>query len=184
VAGSVEVRGVNLAGDGQADRTVHGGPAKAVYAYPSEHAAFWQQAYPGLAMGPGAFGENLTLEGWTEEDVHLGDRFRAGTAELVVTQPRTPCFKLGLRFGRPELVKRFLAEDRSGFYLTIAEPGAVAAGDPFERIAEDPRRVRVADVVRIRRGELDDPDLLRRAMAVPSFPDEFREKYRARLEGS
>jgi len=184
VAGSVAIRGVNLAGDGQADLRVHGGPSKAVYAYASEHGVFWRRAYPDLTFGPGAFGENLTLEGWLEDDVHLGDRFRAGTAELVVTQPRTPCFKLGLRFGRPELVKRFLAEDRSGFYLTIAEPGAVAAGDRFERIAEDPRRVSVADVVRIQRGELDDPELLRRAMAVPSFPDEFRTKYRARLEGS
>jgi MOSC domain-containing protein YiiM len=181
VEGRVAVRGVNLAGDGQADLEVHGGPGKAVYAYPSEHFAFWREVYPDVEIGPGVFGENLTLEGWLEEDVHVGDRFRAGTAELVVTQPRVPCFKLGLRFDRPDVVKRFLAEDRSGFYLTIAEPGEVGAGDAFERVAEDPRRVSVADVVRVYRGELDAPDLLRRAIEVPSFPEEFRERYRQRL---
>lgn len=175
------VRGVNLAGDGQADASVHGGPGKAVYAYPSEHFDFWRSVYPEVEIGPGVFGENLTLGGWLEEGVHLGDRFRAGTAELVVTQPRTPCFKLGLRFGRPDVVKRFLAEDRSGIYFTIVEPGEVAAGDAFERIAEDPRRVAVADVVRIYRGELDDPGLLRRAIEVPSFPEEFRQIYRGKL---
>jgi len=183
VAGAVAVRGVNLEGDGQADLEVHGGPDKAVYAYPSEHLPFWREAYPEVEIGPGVFGENLTLEGWSEENVHLGDRFRAGTAELVVTQPRIPCFKLGLRFGRPDVVKRFLLEDRSGIYLNIAAPGEVAAGDAFERIAEDPRRVSVADVVRIYRGELDDPGLLRRATEVPSFPEEYRRRFRAKLGG-
>jgi len=181
VEGPAAVRGESLAGDGQADLIVHGGPAKAVYAYPSEHFHFWREAYPEVAIGPGAFGENLTLAGWLEDAVHLGDRFRAGTTELVVTQPRSPCFKLGLRFGRPDVVKRFLAEDRPGFYLAIAAPGEVAAGDGFERVAEDPRRVAVADVVRVARGELDDPDLLRRACEVPSFPEEFRRKYREKL---
>lgn len=175
------MRGVNLEGDGQADLEVHGGPGKAVYAYPSEHFDFWREVYPDVEIGPGAFGENLTIEGWSEEDVCLGDRFRAGSAELVVTQPRIPCFKLGLRFGRPEVVKRFLAEDRSGIYFGIAAPGEVAAGDAFECVAEDPRRVSVADVVRVYRGELDDPGLLRRAIEVPSFPEEFRRKYRERL---
>jgi len=181
VAGPVAVAGVQLAGDSQADLSVHGGPGKAVYGYPSEHFEFWQRAYPEVEIGPGVFGENLTLEGWLEENVHLGDRFRAGTAELVVTQPRVPCFKLGLRFGRPDVVKRFLAEDRSGIYFAIAKPGEVAAGDPFERIAEDSRRVSVADIVRIYRGELDDPDLLQRAIAVESFPEEFRQIYREKL---
>ena len=181
MAGRVAVRGVNLAGDGQADQTVHGGPGKAVYAYPEEHAEFWQAAFPDVAIVPGVFGENLTVAGCLEEDVHIGDRFRAGTVELIVTQPRIPCFKLGIRFGQPRVVKRFLAEDRSGFYLTIAEAGEVAAGDPFVRLAEDPRRVSVADIVRIHRGEFDDPDLLRRAIAVPSFPEEFRRLYRQRL---
>lgn len=181
VTGAVEVRGVNLAGDGQADLEVHGGPDKAVYAYPGEHLVFWRTVYPDVAIGPGVFGENLTLEGWLEEGVCLGDRFRAGTAELVVTQPRLPCFKLGLRFGRPDVVKRFLAEDRSGFYLTIAAPGRVAAGDAFERIGRDPRRVSVADVVRVYRGQLDDPALLRRAIEVPAFPDGWREDFAAKL---
>jgi MOSC domain-containing protein YiiM len=181
VAGAVTVRGVSVEGDAQADLQVHGGAGKSVYAYPSEHFDFWRNVYPDVGIGPGVFGENLTLEGWLEDGVCLGDRFRAGTAELVVTQPRSPCAKLGMRFDDPQMVKRFLAEGRSGIYFTIARPGEVAAGDPFERIASDPRRVSIADVVRVQRGEIDDPDLLRRAIEVPSFPEEYRRKFRQRL---
>jgi MOSC domain-containing protein YiiM len=181
VAGRVAVRGHNLAGDGQADPSVHGGHDKAVYAYPSEHFPFWRALYPEVGIAPGALGENLTLEGWLEDEVCVGDRFRAGSAELVVTQPRSPCFKLGVRFGRPDVVKRFRAEDRPGFYLSIAVPGELAAGDPFERIERDPRRVSVNDIVRLRRDEPDDPDLLRRAVAVPALPEEYRRELEARL---
>jgi MOSC domain-containing protein YiiM len=177
----VAARGHNLDGDGQADPSVHGGHDKAVYAYPSEHFAFWRTLYPEVGIGPGALGENLTLEGWLEDDVCVGDRFRAGSAELVITQPRSPCFKLAVRFGRPDVVKRFRAEDRPGFYLSIAAPGEVAAGDAFERIERDPRRVSVNDVVRMRRDELDDPDLLRRAVAVPALPEEYRCELERRL---
>ena len=115
VFGPVRVATLNLQGDEQSDLTVHGGVHKAVYAYPSEHYPFWREEISGLDLPWGAFGENFTTEGLLEEDVHIGDRFRVGSAEFIVTQPRMPCYKLGIRFGRPEIVKRFLQSGRSGF---------------------------------------------------------------------
>ena len=119
----VSLVGVNLEGDGQADRELHGGADKAVYAYPAEYYAYWRQAL-GRELPWGMFGENLTVEGIpTEHEIAIGDRFRIGTAELVVTQPRLPCFKLGLRFDDPQMVRRFLAKaGRTGYYLRIAIP--------------------------------------------------------------
>jgi MOSC domain-containing protein YiiM len=138
VAGRVRVGRLNLQGDRQSDRRVHGGRDKAVYAYPSEHYAYWREQLPGAELSWGAFGENLTVAGLLEEQVHVGDRLRAGSAELVVTQPRTPCYKLGLRHDRPELVRCFLESGRSGFYLAVVREGDVAAGDAIERTAGDP----------------------------------------------
>src|SRR5882724_12583457 len=128
VTGPVIVKTLNLDGDQQADLTVHGGEKKAVYVYPSEHYALWRAELPGVDLPWGAFGENLTTEGLMEDSVHIGDRFRIGSAELVVTQPRMPCFKLGIRFGRPDIVKRFLRSGRTGFYLTVTREGQVEAG--------------------------------------------------------
>ena len=186
VAGQVRLRGVNLEGDGQADLVVHGGPDKAVYVYPSEHYPFWREelTLPHLAWG--AFGENLTTEGWLEEDVAIGDRFRVGSAEVVVTQPRVPCFKLGLRFGREDMVEKFLDSGRSGFYLRIAAPSELAAGSPFERIAEDPHRVTVAEVNRLyfdrhRPHSEPDVDLLLRAVAVEALAAGWKEHFLRRL---
>lgn len=144
--GRVRVTVLNLAGDEQSDLSVHGGVDKAVYAYPSEHYAFWRKELPGMEFPWGAFGENLTTEGLLEEKVHIGDRFRAGTAEFVVTQPRMPCFKLAIRFNRPDMVKRFLRSGRSGFYLAVLREGDIAAGDPIELVAKDAHQVSVADV--------------------------------------
>lgn len=129
VTGRVAIRGHNLAGDQQSDLTVHGGAAKAVYAYPSEHYAFWRAQLPGVDLPWGAFGENLTVEGLLEDDVHVGDRIRIGSAELVVTRARMPCYKLGIRLGRDE-VKRFLDARRPGFYLSVAVEGEIEAGAP------------------------------------------------------
>jgi MOSC domain-containing protein YiiM len=183
VAGRVRVRRLNLQGDGQADLSVHGGRDKAVYAYPSEHYPFWRNELPGQTLEPGAFGENLTTEGWWEDEVHVGDRFRLGTAEAVVTQPRMPCFKLALRFGRDDIVARFLESGRPGFYLRVLQEGEVEAGDPLERIEEDPRRVSVVDVVRLyldKRGTLD-RDLRERATQVEALPEAWRDHFRRRL---
>src|SRR5260221_2090696 len=145
VPGRVRVDRENLEGDRQSDRAVHGGRDKAVYAYPSEHYPAWRGEMPDLEFPWGAFGENLTTEGLLEDTVRLGDRLRAGSAEFVVTQPRMPCYKLGIRFGRPDMVKRFLRSGRSGFYLAVLREGELAAGDAVEIISRDERQVSVAE---------------------------------------
>ena len=147
VAGRVRVARLSLEGDKQSDLRVHGGPDKAVYAYPSEHYAYWARELPGTELPWGAFGENFTTEGLLEGDVRIGDRLRAGSAEFIVTQPRMPCYKIGVRFDREDMVKRFLASGRSGFYLAVRTEGDVSAGDPIERVARADRDVTVADVV-------------------------------------
>lgn len=134
VAGRVAVKRNNLAGDEQSDLRVHGGPDKAVYAYPSEHYAFWAQELPGVELPWGAFGENLTIEGLLEQDACVGDRLRVGSTELVITEPRYPCYKLGIKFEREDIIRRFATSRRTGFYLSIASEGDVAAGDAIERI--------------------------------------------------
>ena len=119
VAGRVMMRTLNLDGDRQADLSVHGGPEKAVYVYPSEHYEFWKRELPEMELPWGMFGENLTTTGLFETEVNIGDKFRVGTAEVMVTQPRMPCYKLGIRFGRVDIIKRFLISERSGFYLSV-----------------------------------------------------------------
>ena len=147
VAGRVRVTRLNLEGDKQSDLRVHGGVDKAVYAYPSEHYAYWARELPDVDLSWGAFGENFTTEGLLERDVRIGDRFEVGTAELQVTDPRMPCYKLGVRFERDDMVKRFLAHGGSGFYLAVIREGDVAAGDPIELTARSDRAVTIADVV-------------------------------------
>ena len=149
VARRLQVTRLNIQGDQQSDLTVHGGTGKAVYAYPSEHYPFWRGELPGVEFPWGAFGENLTTEGLLEDKIHIGDRFRAGSAELIVTQPRTPCFKLAIRFGRPDMVKRFHRSGRSGFYLAVVREGEIGVGDALELVAQGENQPTVADVVRL-----------------------------------
>src|SRR6267154_1234897 len=149
VAGPVKVGRLNLEGDRQSDLNAHGGADKAVYVYPAEHYAFWRAELPGVDLPWGTFGENLTTEGLMEDSVHIGDRFGIGSAELVVTQPRMPCFKLAIRFGRPDMVKRFLRSGLTGFYLAVLREGEVAAGDPIKLLARDEHGVTVDDVVNL-----------------------------------
>jgi MOSC domain-containing protein YiiM len=184
VQGRVRVRRTNLDGDRQADLSVHGGPDKAVYVYPSEHYPFWRRELELEDLPWGSFGENLTAEGWWEDEVHVGDRFRIGTAELAVTQPRMPCFKLAMKFDRDDLVEAFLDSGRPGFYFAVVQEGELGAGDAMERIHEDQNGVTVVDVVRLymdRHGE-SDPDLLRRAVAVEALSEGWREHFRKRLQ--
>jgi MOSC domain-containing protein YiiM len=181
VSGRVRVMRQNVQGDRQSDLSVHGGPDKAVYAYPSEHYAFWRNELPGAELAWGAFGENLTTEGWSEDKVHVGDRFRAGSAEFVVTQPRMPCFKLGIRFNRPDMVKRFLRSGRTGFYLAVLQEGEIGAGDSVDRVAEDDSRISVADVVALYAADGANQDLLRRASRLPALPESWRQYFRDRL---
>jgi MOSC domain-containing protein YiiM len=182
VEGRVTLRTLNLDGDRQADLTVHGGPAKAVYAYPSEHYPFWRGELPGVELPWGMFGENFTTEGLLETTVNVGDRFRVGTAELIVTQPRMPCYKLGVKFGRADMVKRFLASARSGFYFAVLREGEVGAGDEVELIAREPRGVTVADVVRLYVRDRDDVETMRRAVAVEALPQGWRDEFLERIE--
>ena len=181
VTGRVRVAKLNLEGDQQSDLTVHGGVDKAAYAYPSEHYPFWRREFPGVDLPWGVFGENLTTEGLLEETVHIGDRLRVGSAEFLVTQPRMPCFKLGIRFNRPDIVKRFLQSGRSGFYLAVVKEGEVAASDSIELLKQDEHGVTVADIVSLYRSDANNQDTLRRVSELPSLPNSWREYFRKRL---
>jgi MOSC domain-containing protein YiiM len=182
VAGRVMVRKHSLAGDQQADLSVHGGPAKAVYAYPSEHYPYWKSELPDMELPYGMFGENLTTEGLLESEVRIGDRFRIGSAEVMVTQPRMPCLKLGIKFGRPDILKRFLRSGRSGFYLSIVREGEVGAGDEIVRANRASHDMSVTDIVRLYTGELDDVPKLRCASQIEALPQSWRENFREKLE--
>jgi MOSC domain-containing protein YiiM len=182
VEGRVGVRRHNIEGDQQSDLTVHGGPYKAVYSYPHEHYAYWRERLPQTEFTPGVFGENLTTEGLTENQVLIGDQFRVGSAVLQVTQPRMPCVKLAIRFGRADMVKRFWQSGRPGIYFSIVEEGAVAAGDPIEKVAEATDGISIADVVALYKGELSNPELMERALKAPlhgSWKQELRERHEA-----
>ncbi len=146
VEGRVRVNRLNLEGDQQSDLSVHGGPEKAVYAYPFEHYEHWGREFPEMELPWGAFGENITIEGLREGDVRIGDGLRVGSAEFLVTQPRMPCYKLGVRFGRDDMVKRFLRSGRTGFYLAVFREGAVARGDSIEFTRRSDHDVTVADI--------------------------------------
>jgi MOSC domain-containing protein YiiM len=180
-AGHVRVMTLNVEGDEQSDLSVHGGVHKAVYAYPSEHYPFWREEVPGVDLPFGTFGENFTTEGLSEEAVHIGDRFRVGSAEFMVTEPRLPCFKLGIRFGRQAMVKRFLRSGRTGFYLAVLEEGLVTAGDSIELLTRDEHGVTVADIVNLYTAGATNQDLLRRASALPALPTDWRDHFRKRL---
>ena len=166
VDGRVRVAGVNLEGDDQADRRVHGGPDKAVYAYASEDTAWWS-AQLGRELGPGAFGENLTVEGVDVSGAVIGERWRLGTVELEVCQPRFPCFKLGLRFGDPQMLRRFTLAERPGAYLRIVREGEIGAGD---EIVVDGRPDHGITIALVARAVMIDDDLLAHAASAPALP--------------
>ena len=182
VTGRVPVRKLNLDGDQQSDLTVHGGIDKAVYVYPSENYAFWRDELPDADLSWGVFGENFTTQGSLQDkDVHIGDRFRIGSTEFVVTQPRIPCFKLGIRFGRADMVKRFLQSGRNGFYFAVVEEGEVAAGDSIELLARDKNGITVSDVVQLYTANAAKEDLLQRVSELPALPESWRAYFRKRL---
>jgi MOSC domain-containing protein YiiM len=181
VQGSVRVGSLNLDGDGQADLKVHGGVDQAVYLYPAEHYDFWRDEYPDLDMPWGMFGENLTARGLLEADTNVGDRLRVGTTELVVTGPRIPCFKLGIRFGRGDVVKKLAQSSRTGVYLRVAGEGDVEAGDPIELIARHPDGLAVPEVTRLYLHDTDDLEGLRRAVRVQALPAGWIAEFRQRI---
>jgi MOSC domain-containing protein YiiM len=181
VAGLVRIERLNLDGDRQADLRVHGGLDKAVYAYPSEFYELWRRERPDLGFPWAQFGENLTTEGLLDGDVSIGDRFRVGTAELVVTQPRLPCFKLGIKMGRDDFVTDFLERGLLGFYLSVAREGAVAAGDPIVELSRDVRRFSVTEIARLYAHDRDDAEGLQRAVELDVLPDGWRAYFLKRL---
>jgi MOSC domain-containing protein YiiM len=181
VAGRVVLRTLNLDGDRQADLTVHGGPDKAVYSYPSEHYGHWRGELPDMELPWGMFGENFTVEGLDESGVNIGDRFRVGEAEVTVTQPRMPCYKLGIKFGRADILKRFLASGRTGFYFSVRREGEVGAGDEVELIGRDENNVTVADITRLYVRDKHDVETMRRAVAVEALPESWRDHFLQQL---
>jgi MOSC domain-containing protein YiiM len=182
VAGSVRVTSTQIEGDRQADLSVHGGPSKAVYAYPAEHYAYWREELGREDLAWGAFGENLTVEGLDERELCVGDAFDVGSARLVVTQARIPCFKLGIRFGDPSMIRRMLESRRPGFYFGVEREGALAAGDAFVAARRDPRRVTVAAAFLLYLNEVDDLELLERAIAVPALTPSWRRGFERRRD--
>jgi MOSC domain-containing protein YiiM len=181
VSGRIRLRTLNLDGDRQADLSVHGGPDKAVYAYPVEHYDYWHRELPDMALPWGVFGENLTVEGLDENAVKIGDRFRVGSTEIAVTQPRLPCYKLGLKFGRDDIVKRLLASGRTGFYFKVVTEGDIAAGDPIVVSRSAEVSVPVSEITRLYARDKHDLDGLRRVAAIAALPDDWRDYFTERL---
>jgi MOSC domain-containing protein YiiM len=177
VAKRLPLHSLNLAGDRQADLSAHGGQDKAVYAYPSEHYSFWKKELPGVDLPWGAFGENFTTAGILETDVCLGDRIAIGTAEVVVTQPRIPCFKLNLKFDRDDMVKRFLASRRTGFYLRVLREGEVGAGDKIQIAHRDENRVSISDALKLYLHESDSKEMRQRALRVKYLSESWRQEF-------
>ena len=183
VAGRVRLRTLNLDGDRQADLSVHGGSSKAVYAYPSEHYDYWKRELPEMKLPWGMFGENFTTTGLVESELNIGDKFRVGSAAVMVTEPRLPCYKLGIKFGRSDIVKRFLAsEQRTGFYFAVLQEGDVGVGDPIELIEKSKDSLRVSDVTGLYTHEKHNVGLLRRAIEVAALPESWRSYFQHRLQ--
>jgi MOSC domain-containing protein YiiM len=178
----VMTRTLNLDGDGQADLTVHGGASKAVYAYPFEHYGYWRTELPGVDLPWGMFGENFTTEGLLEEALFIGDKFRIGETEVMVTEPRMPCYKLGIKFGRADIIKRFLASRRTGFYFAVVREGLVGVGDAAELIGREQHEISVADITRLYAFEKGDLKSLRRAIEVEALPENWKGYFRHQLD--
>jgi len=178
----IMLRMLNLDGDRQADLKVHGGPSKAVYAYPSEHYGHWRAEFPGIDLPWGMFGENFTVEGLREDAVYIGDRFRMGSAQVVVTEPRLPCFKLAAKFGRDDVIKRFLGSGRTGFYFAVVREGEVGAGDAIELVSQDANKIAVADITRLYVRDKADVETMQRVVRVSSLPESWRAYFQKRIE--
>ena len=180
--GRVILRQTNLDGDRQADLSVHGGPNKAVYGYPSEHHAHWRRELPGVELPWGAFGENLTTAGLLETGVSMGDRYRIGSAVVKITTPRLPCFKLAAKFQREDIIARFLLSGRSGFYFSVVQEGEVGAGDEIQLVAKQENTLTIFELNHLYASGAPEPELLQRALTVAVLPESWRERFLAKLE--
>ena len=185
VEGRVALTRFNLDGDRQADLSVHGGEFKAVYCYPFEHYDYWKKELPGRELPMAAFGENFTTTGMSEDSVHLGDQFSVGSARVVVSQPRLPCYKLGVRFQSDDMVRRFLASGRTGFYVAVMTEGEVGAGDEITVISRNAMAIPVSEITRLyvaKAYSADDVASVRRVLQVEAVPDSWKDYFRERLQ--
>jgi MOSC domain-containing protein YiiM len=180
--GTIVLYRLNLDGDRQADLSVHGGEEKAVYVYPLEHYSFWSAEYPELDMPWGMFGENLTTEGIVEKSVNIGDQFRIGSAEVAVTQPRLPCFKLGIRFGRKNILKRFLASSRSGWYFKVLQEGEISAGCEMERTHRQENSMSIAEILNLYVSGDKSPQRLQHALQIEPLSEAWKKHFRGVIE--
>lgn len=185
VEGRVALRMLNLDGDRQSDLSVHGGKYKAVYFYSIEHYGYWKSELPETDLPFGAFGENFTVEGFLEDEVYVGDRISVGSAELVVTQPRLPCYKLGIRFDSDEMVKRFLASGRTGFYTAVVREGEVGAEDELTVVHHDPDSVPVSEITRLyiaKEYTRQDLRQVRRLIAAEALTDSWKTYFEEKMQ--
>ena len=181
VEGSIMLRSLNLDGDGQADLTVHGGINKAVYVYPSEHYPYWKDTLQDETLLPGAFGENFTTEGLNEERVSIGDTFNIGGALVAVSEPRVPCYKLGIRFNRQDMPRLFAKSMRTGFYLRVLEEGMVEAGNEIQLISKDEDNLTVSEVARLYFTDRANETLLAKAVSTAALSESWRAFFQDRL---
>jgi MOSC domain-containing protein YiiM len=182
--GRLQVSALNIAGDEQSDLASHGGTYKAVYCYPSEHYEYWRQELPEADLSWGVFGENLTMEGLLETDVRIGDRLEIGSAEFLVTQPRQPCFKLGIRFGRDDMVTRFVASGRSGFYVRVVREGDIASGDAIRLVERAAGSITVSEIFTLHFDDNGPHERLRHAAAAPGLSPSWKDHFLRRLSQS
>jgi MOSC domain-containing protein YiiM len=181
VSGPVALRTLNLDGDRQADLSVHGGPYKAVYAYPVEHYPDWRRELPGLDLPWGMFGENFTTSGLAEDDLHIGDRFQIGSAIVMVRQPRVPCYKLAAKFRRDDILERFLLSGRSGIYFSVEQEGTVEVGDAIKLLTREPGAITISEMNRLFVRDKYHQDLLRKAIRTAALPEDWREYFAERI---
>lgn len=180
VTGSARIDTQGLEGDGQADRRIHGGPERALCAYPAIHLVWWSERWR-RRLTPGAFGENLTVVGLDERNAHLGDRFRFGSALVEISQPREPCDNMAARLGQPDLKEQIRDNGRTGWYLRVIEPGVAAAGLALVQEFLDPRRITVAEAFRIRLDTKGPREQVRRLLEVPALSSGWRISLERRL---
>jgi MOSC domain-containing protein YiiM len=181
IAGHIAMRRLNFDGDRQADLGNHGGVNKAIYLYPYEHYAFWTEELGQNELPWGSFGENVTTEGLNEREIRIGDRLRVGSAVVMITQPRMPCFKLAGKFGLEDLPRRFLASGRTGFYAAVSQEGLAGTADPIEVVFRDERNPTVAEIVSLQQENGSNPQLLKRAVETEALSEGWRERFRRRL---
>lgn len=184
VNGPIILRKLNLDGDKQADLTVHGGIDKAVYSYPEEHYCYWRKQFPNMDLEWGMFGENFTTEGLLEDAVNVGDQFQIGSAKLVATQPRMPCYKLGVRFGRMDVIRKFMTSGRPGIYFKVLTEGEIKIDDKIKLIKRDKNNVTVKDIVTlyITRNNTDNIETMRRATKIRDLPEGWRSEFQQKIE--